>query len=106
VSDADSMEGMLISAFGFDAGESKKLTDKQATSNNIRTALQTILSKSAPGDVACFYHSGHGSRVPAVADQADCDSSIRPGSKFIAPGDIFHGVHHQCRGPGANRNIR
>jgi uncharacterized caspase-like protein len=66
VDDATSIEEMLVSAFGFDSAESKILTNKQATSANIRAALKTMLAKSEAGDVACFYYSGHGSRVSAA----------------------------------------
>ena len=94
VADASSMMDLLISAFGFDSGESVKLTDKSATSANIKSALRDVLNKSQPGDVSCFYYSGHGSRTPAASDQADCDKfyeSIIPASgTSITDRDMFN----------------
>lgn len=94
VSDADSMMDLLVSAFGFDSGESVKLTDRSADSTSITSMLKDILSKSNPGDVTCFYYSGHGSRTSADSSQADCDKfyeSIIPASgPFITDRDLFN----------------
>jgi Caspase domain len=93
VADAQGIQEMLVSAFGFDSAESKILTNKQATSANIRAALKSMLAKSEAGDVACFYYSGHGSRTPAAPAQADCDKfyeSIIPASgPGITDRDLF-----------------
>lgn len=83
VADATSMAGLLVSAFGFDPGMSISLTDRQASSSNIKSAIRSMLSQSAPGDVACFFYSGHGARTPAAPSRGDCDAfyeSIIPAS--------------------------
>jgi hypothetical protein len=83
VDDANSIYDLLVTAFGFDASESTKYTDQQASSGNLVTALSNLISRSQAGDVACFYYSGHGSRLPANSEQADCDKfyeSIVPAS--------------------------
>jgi len=93
VADAQSIEEMLLSAFRFASAESKILTNKQASSANIRAALKTVLAKSEAGDVPCFYYSGHGSRTSAAPAQADCDTfyeSIIPASDaVITDRDLF-----------------
>jgi hypothetical protein len=93
VADAQSIEELLVSAFGFDSAESQILTNNQATSANIRKALRTMLAKSEAGDVACLYYSGHGSRTAADPAQADCDlfyESILPASGApITDRDLF-----------------
>jgi len=61
VSDAESMAGLLQSAFGFDPANITKLTDGSATRGAVLGALNGIVTASQAGDVACFYYSGHGS---------------------------------------------
>jgi hypothetical protein len=93
VSDADSIVRLLNDSFGFDSGESEELKNKQATSAAIQTALRRMLVQSAAGDVACFYYSGHGSRVAAALGQADCDKfyeSIIPASgEILTDRDLY-----------------
>ena len=94
VADANSMMDLLVTSFGFDSSESTKLTNQSATSAGIKLALRDILTKSQPGDVSCFYYSGHGTRTSANGDQADCDKfyeSIIPASgNFITDRDMFN----------------
>jgi hypothetical protein len=83
VADAESMFDLFVSAFGFDESESVAIKDRNASSGRILAALRDMLAKSVPGDVACFYYSGHGSRTPADPSRADCDlfyESIIPAS--------------------------
>lgn len=67
LADVASMQPLLESAFGFD--EVKVLTDAAASRDAIIAAVQQMLAASGPGDVACFFFSGHGGRFPA--DQAN-----------------------------------
>jgi hypothetical protein len=60
--DADSFGQVLTDGFLFD--EVTVLKDSQATSQAILSGIRSILSKSAAGDVMCFYFSGHGGRIP------------------------------------------
>lgn len=63
LADVQSMKDLLPSAFLFD--EVKVLTDAQASRDAIISAIQDMLRASGPGDVACFFYSGHGGRFPA-----------------------------------------
>jgi len=73
VNDAQSIYHMLIDAFGFDKSQVYFYTDGKATRDNILRALRCITSQGEPGDVACFYYSGHGARVKASAGHGDSD---------------------------------
>jgi Caspase domain. len=91
--DADSMMDLLISAFGFDPSESVKLTDGSADSETIQAAVLDMLQNSEPEDVACFYYSGHGSRIAATNGKGDSDKffeAIIPASgAVITDQDLF-----------------
>ena len=63
VNDAQSMRDLLTSSFGFQV--TSYLTDTAATSDAIAQAVQSIVSASSAGDVACLVYSGHGARFPA-----------------------------------------
>jgi Caspase domain len=64
VADAQAMSNLLVENFGFDPGLTT-LTDTAASRDAIVQAVQSMLSISAPGDVACVAYSGHGGRFPA-----------------------------------------
>jgi hypothetical protein len=66
----------LIDAFGFDKNQVYFYTDQKATRDNILRALRAITSQGEPGDVACFYYSGHGARVKAVSGSGHGDSDL------------------------------
>lgn len=72
VADANNVYELLISAFGFDPDQSTKFTDQQASSSAIQLSLSNLIAKSGPGDVICFYYSGHGSTAAANPNQ-DCE---------------------------------
>lgn len=65
VNDADSMYHLLIDAFKFDPDDIILYKDVQATRRNILSALTYLLANAVPGDVVCFYFSGHGGILPA-----------------------------------------
>ncbi len=71
--DAHSMYHLLVEAFGFDPNQTWIYTDLQASRDNILSALRYAITASQPGDVVCFYYSGHGARRPASAGRADCE---------------------------------
>lgn len=71
VADANSMSQLLVHGFGFDPSEVYLMTDKKASRANILQTLRYILSQAQPGDVACFYFSGHGGLV-AADETANC----------------------------------
>jgi Caspase domain len=73
INDANDMAHLLIDAFGFDPSQVYCYTNRAASSAAIQRALAYVLQQSEAGDVVCFYYSGHGSRFPATAGQADSD---------------------------------
>jgi uncharacterized caspase-like protein len=60
VADARSVAA-LLQAFGFAGRDIVTLTNKSATRDVVMNALGKMVQASQPGDVACFYYSGHGS---------------------------------------------
>lgn len=63
--DVLAMRDVLINRFQFDPNNIELLTDKPGSSviptgANIMKALNTMVDKSAPGDVLYFHYSGHG----------------------------------------------
>jgi hypothetical protein len=74
VNDANAFYHLLIEGFGFDPRHTWCYTDARATRSNILSALSYTLSASEPGDVVCFYFSGHGTRRPALPGRPDCDT--------------------------------
>lgn len=91
VHDARQMYWLLKEAFQFDAVNLYE--DLNASKENILSAIHSMLSASEPGDSACFYFSGHGERVPANPEQADCDryyEALAPASGApITDRDLF-----------------
>ncbi|NER83048.1 MAG: caspase family protein [Leptolyngbya sp. SIO1D8] len=76
VRDAQSTYHLLINAFGFDPSQVFYYTDRQASRDNILRSLRYITANGEAGDVACFYYSGHGARIPAKRGKADCDKYL------------------------------
>ncbi len=48
-------------------------TDAQATTGNIRQAMQTIASRIRPDDVFIFFYSGHGGQTDSSTDSREID---------------------------------
>jgi len=72
-----------------------KLADKDATGENIRTAIGTLVAGAFPGDTLVFQYSGHGSYVP------DENSDEPDGAdECICPVDIF------TKGPITDDDLR
>lgn len=90
VADVQSVHDLLESAFLFD--QVTVLTDAQATHDSIITSIQDMLAASGPGDVACFFYSGHGGRFPAdPANPGRYYEAIIPASgNLITDLDIYH----------------
>jgi len=64
VNDVELQYHLLVHRFGFNPADIVKLTDQQATREDMLTAFEEHLIKQAkPGDVVVFHFSGHGSRV-------------------------------------------
>lgn len=71
----------MLQRNGFQATHIKTLTNKQATKNNIRTALIQVCKNLRKGDVVYFHFSGHGQLITDTnGDDCDrgCDLSLIP----------------------------
>ena len=92
VADATSIADALQS-LGFDSSDIITLTDQAATRTNVMSALTNLVRKSNPGDVACFYYSGHGSIEADNPADPSCErfyesicTATRP---FLTDKDLF-----------------
>jgi Caspase domain len=92
VADATSVAALLPSQ-GFDASEVKAITNQAATRAAVMAALAAMVRASEPGDVACFYFSGHGTIAPADPADPSCErfheamcTATRP---FLTDKDLF-----------------
>jgi hypothetical protein len=68
VADAEAFAQLLTSGFSF--AEVQVLKDSQVTSSAILDGVKSMLASSVAGDVACFYFSGHGGRIPETPASA------------------------------------
>lgn len=90
VADAAAMYHMLVDAFGFAPQDIFYLTDSAATSTRIRQALRYCVTQSQPGDVICFYYSGHGGRTPHPVVPTQMFETIIPFSgQHISDHEIY-----------------
>lgn len=90
VADAAAMYHMLVDAFSFAPQDIYYLTDGAATSTQIRQALRYCVTQSQPGDVICFYYSGHGARTPHPAVPTQMFETIIPFSgQHISDHEIY-----------------
>lgn len=90
VADAAAVYHMLRDAFGFNPQDMFYLVDAQATSSRIRQSLRYVLTQSQPGDVVCFYYSGHGARLPHPAQPTQMFETIIPyAGQHISDHEIF-----------------
>lgn len=63
VNDVLLMGKTITEHFGFNPEDVRLLTDKRATTANIRERLQWLVDGAGPGSVLLFHYSGHGSQV-------------------------------------------
>jgi len=60
VNDVNSMRNTLINTYGWPASNIRVLTDSQATTSNIISALQWVAQQEGPNSQVLFHFSGHG----------------------------------------------
>ncbi|ERM98168.1 metacaspase-9 [Amborella trichopoda] len=70
INDVLTMRSVLVKRFGFNPNDITTLTDSEdskvkPTGENIREALNEMVSKAEAGDVLFFHYSGHGTLIPA-----------------------------------------
>lgn len=108
VPDAQSFYHMLVDAFLFDAAQTFTYFDLNASRANILRALRYVIRQSEPGDVVCFYYSGHGARVPADGGHGNADKyyeTIVPASgDWISDWELFE-IGDQLRPSEVNFTI-
>jgi hypothetical protein len=85
VNDAASAYHLLVDAFGFDPSQTYYYVDAAASRTAILGALRYILTTAEPGDVACLFYAGHGSRL--ASDPADPSSTKYYEAIIPASGD-------------------
>jgi len=80
VNDVETMREILMTRWGFAAGNIRVLTDEGATREKMLAALDQLVQESGPDDTVYFHFSGHGSQVQDLnGDEADgLDETIVP----------------------------
>lgn len=90
VRDARAFYHLLIDAFDFQAENILCYLDHAASSTTILQALRYCVTQSQPGDVICFYYSGHGSRLPHPRQVGRAYEVIIPASgRWISDHELF-----------------
>lgn len=90
VRDARAVYHLLIDAFDFEAQNIACYLDLAADSAVILRALRYCVTQSQPGDVICFYYSGHGSRLPHPSRVGETYEVIIPASgRWISDHELF-----------------
>lgn len=86
VNDVMAVSEMLTRRYGFQSHHKRMLTDREATTNNIKQRLEWLVQGARPGDVLYFHYSGHGSQVI----DTDYDNDNEPDGKdeIICPVDL------------------
>ncbi len=84
VNDVLLMGKTITENFGFNPENIRLLTDKRATTGNIRERLQWLVEGAGPGSVLLFHYSGHGSQV-RDRDGDEMDDQL---DEIICPYDL------------------
>jgi hypothetical protein len=72
VNDVKNLEQALTTYYGFSAQDITSLTDLQATTKAMQSAIQKLIARGKKGDTLLLHYSGHGSNVPDDnGDEAD-----------------------------------
>ena len=90
VRDARAFYHLLVDAFLFEPDNIMTYLDLAADSAVILRALRYCVAQSQPGDVICFYYSGHGSRLPHPVNAGQFYECIIPASgRWISDHELF-----------------
>lgn len=90
VRDARAFYHLLIDAFLFEPENILTYLDLAADSATILHALRSCVARSEPGDVLCFYYSGHGARLPHPTVTGQFYETIIPAQgQWISDHDLF-----------------
>jgi len=93
--DAELMRKVLLIQ-GFDDKKITSLIDEKATKNNIRKALETLISQSKENDVVVFHFSGHGQQITDLnGDELDgFDEALIPYDALKQASGNYKGENH------------
>ncbi|MEO7766042.1 MAG: caspase family protein [Ferruginibacter sp.] len=95
VNDARSMNGLLVSRFGFKSSHIDTIYDAAATRDHIIEALNQKLKKCRPGDIMVFYYSGHG--VWMENSEEEKDTVKRGMNQAMLTSDLYnYRDHFKC----------
>lgn len=90
VRDARCFYHLLVDAFLFEPANILTYLDLKADSATILQALRSCVARSEPGDVLCFYYSGHGARLPHPTNKGEFYETIIPAQgQWISDHDLF-----------------
>ena len=90
VRDARAFYHLLVDGFDFEPANISTYLDLAADSAVILRALRFCVAQSQPGDVICFYYSGHGSRLPHPRIVGQSYEVIIPASgQWISDHELF-----------------
>lgn len=79
VTDVELQRELLLYRFGFEPGDIVMLTDRQATRQQILTALNAhLIEQAQSGDVVLLHFSGYGSQVQLGPNAAELQRSLVP----------------------------
>lgn len=88
INDVTAMQQVIEKFYGFDDKNVHVLTDRQATRENIKNALQKyLIDEAAGGDIVFFYYAGHGSQMRNSKSR-----ETPPKDETIVPADASQGV--------------
>lgn len=93
VNDAVSIKSLLINRFTFPKENVKTLLNAQATQKTFLAAMEDILEKSKPGDVAVFFFCGHG--VYTINPENKADSVKQGFNQAICMSDLYS-PNYEC----------
>lgn len=84
VNDTHSLKALLCTHFGFQEADVTLLLDNQATSQNIKTGLKTLVQGAQAGDVLVFGFAGHGTQGEGVNAEGETDKLF----EALVPHDV------------------
>ena len=63
----------VLQEMGFDPDEIRVVFNERATSSNLRSRMDWLLSDAKDGDLRFFFYSGHGAQIPSTHDSGETD---------------------------------
>jgi hypothetical protein len=98
INDIDDVAAYLTAHSHFKDSDIERITDAQATTANIRAALEKLVASVKPGDRALFHYSGHGAQMPTLSN-----GEIDGLDEVICPVDFDWSDEHAIRDDDFNK---